>query len=466
MPDGMVAVRGLASSTPNRLRGSAVIILLLALLTGAISIWAASRIGDAAQTIGRDAEPSVTFALRMAATLSDMDSSVLEDVLLDNGAAMGTSVRYTDAIRQLSSDLVQAAQNITYGEAEAGPLRSLQESLIAYEQAVVEARYIGAGDAWITSRRVQWASRVNRDRAVPQALALSAANAGQLEQRYAGYRATSLVFAGAGVLSFAVLLLALLAVQVWLARTVRRVINPLLAAATLVAGLGGIWFGTTVLTERADLRAAKNDAYDSLKVLYQAKGEANALQAATSLWLLDPTARPEAQGSIDAARLALLATDLTNPSQLLPLRTGLQTAQRLEQQGKPAEALAAAPHLAGLLGDEMANVTFGAPERDAATDSIARLANAEALVRSVQAQEQAGRRAFVVARWLNEGARAFAALQAAIDRTIAINQSEFDRRVASALGTAHQMPWVISAALALSTLLAAGGLWLRLREYR
>ena len=114
----------------------------------------------------------------------------------------------------------------------------------------------------------------------------------------------------------------------------------------------------------------------------------------------------------------------------------------------------------------MANVTFGAPERDAATDSIARLANAEALVRSVQAQEQAGRRAFVVARWLNEGARAFAALQAAIDRTIAINQSEFDRRVASALGTAHQMPWVISAALALSTLLAAGGLWLRLREYR
>ncbi len=466
MPDGMVAVRGLASSTPNRLRGSAVIILLLALLTGAISIWAASRIGDAAQTIGRDAEPSVTFALRMAATLSDMDSSVLEDVLLDNGAAMGTSVRYTDAIRQLSSDLVQAAQNITYGEAEAGPLRSLQEALIAYEQAVVEARYIGAGDAWITSRRVQWASRVNRDRAVPQALALSAANAGQLEQRYAGYRATSLVFAGAGVLSFAVLLLALLAVQVWLARTVRRVINPLLAAATLVAGLGGIWFGTTVLTERADLRAAKNDAYDSLKVLYQAKGEANALQAATSLWLLDPTARPEAQGSIDAARLALLATDLTNPSQLLPLRTGLQTAQRLEQQGKPAEALAAAPHLAGLLGDEMANVTFGAPERDAATDSIARLANAEALVRSVQAQEQAGRRAFVVARWLNEGARAFAALQAAIDRTIAINQSEFDRRVASALGTAHQMPWVISAALALSTLLAAGGLWLRLREYR
>ena len=466
MPDGMVAVRGLASSTPNRLRGSAVIILLLALLTGAISIWAASRIGDAAQTIGRDAEPSVTFALRMAATLSDMDSSVLEDVLLDNGAAMGTSVRYTDAIRQLSSDLVQAAQNITYGEAEAGPLRSLQESLIAYEQAVVEARYIGAGDAWITSRRVQWASRVNRDRAVPQALALSAANAGQLEQRYAGYRATSLVFAGAGVLSFAVLLLALLAVQVWLARTVRRVINPLLAAATLVAGLGGIWFGTTVLTERADLRAAKNDAYDSLKVLYQAKGEANALQAATSLWLLDPTARPEAQGSIDAARLALLATDLTNPSQLLPLRTGLQTAQRLEQQGKPAEALAAAPHLTGLLGDEMANVTFGAPERDAATDSIARLANAEALVRSVQAQEQAGRRAFVVARWLNEGARAFAALQAAIDRTIAINQSEFDRRVASALGTAHQMPWVISAALALSTLLAAGGLWLRLREYR
>ena len=460
-----------AATTPAWLMRFLAAVLALALLAGGLSLWAAHTIGDAAQTIGRDAEPSVALALRMAATLADMDAAALVDSLTDNGAATGTSRRFGEGVGQLASDVVAASQNITYGEAEAAPLRALQRALALYEAAVTEARGAGsAGDLWITSRRVQWASRVNREMARPPAEALAAANADELEQRYAAYRATALLYGGAAFAAFAVLVAVLVIVQVWLARRVRRLVNPLLATATVIAGAAGLWFATAVLTERADLRAAKLDAYDSLHVLFQAKGAVNALRAEMSLWLLDPSVRPRAQERMDATAALLLGTDLSKPAAVQALQADLDKALALERRGLAADALAQAPHPGGLLGTEMDNVTFGAPEREAATDSIAWLARAESAIRAVQAQGGRQDHALVVTRWLDEApggpADDFAKLQAALDRTIAVNQGEFDRRVTSALGTARLMPAVTSGALVLAALLAAGGLWLRLREYR
>ena len=134
--------------------------------------------------------------------------------LTDGGAATGTSLRFQAAMRQLGSDVVDASKNITYGEAEAGPLRELQRGIAMYQQAVVEARYIGAGNPWTTSHRVQWATRVNRDFALPGALALAKANEAALDEAYAAYRSSSLLLGGAAFVAFGLLAAALLATQV------------------------------------------------------------------------------------------------------------------------------------------------------------------------------------------------------------------------------------------------------------
>lgn len=443
-----------AFGTPGRLRLSLVLVVAVAAAAAAGSLWAASTIRDAAQTVGRDAEPSVALALRMTATLRDMDAAALADSLSDSGAAVGTSASFHAGLDRLAADAVAAAHNVTYGEAEAVPLTELQRMLAMYQEAVVEARHVGRGDPWITSRRVQWASRVNRDDLVPQAEALAAANAGELERHYADYRATSLAYGGVALALFAALVAVLLGVQAWLARRTRRLLNPLLAAATLVAGATGVWFAAAALTERSDLRAAKSDAYDSLHVLFEAKAAASAMRADMSLWLLDPTLRADMQGRIDASARALTGADLDR-----------------------SEAEQA--HVGGLLGAELDNITF-VGERDAATDSVRRLAAAEGVVRTLQTpdgqtpngqpRDEQLARVLAVDRWLSNrpdgGAAAFTALQAALDRTIAINQSEFDRLVTSALATAELMPLVSCGGLALAALLAACGLWLRLRDYR
>ena len=457
-------------TTPGKLVSSLIAIIVVAVLAAAGSLWAVGNIRDAARTVGRDAEPSVALALRMAAALADMDAVAIGDSLLDGGAAIGTSARFRAGTDQLASDIVDASRNITYGDAEALPLRELLRSLARYQEAIAEARSVGPGNIWLTSQRMQWASRVNRDFAAPQAEALAKANADELERHYADYRATALICGGTGFAAFALLVATLLGVQVFLARRMRRLVNPLLASATVIAAASGLWFGANVLTERADLRAAKADAYDSLHVLFEAKSAANALRAAMSLWLLDPAARADAQARIDAATHALIGTDLTRPDQRRPLLEGLGRALALERDGSPSRAIAEAPHPGGLLGTELDNVTFGVAEREAATQSVALLADAEALLRAVQTQELRPDHPAAVRLWLDEdgpgGAAVFLALQAALDRTIAVNQAQFDLRITVALGRAWLIPIVICAALVATALLSAGGLWLRLREYR
>ena len=113
-------------TTPARLMQAVLAIVAMAMLAGGLALWAAASISEAARTIGKDAEPSVALALRMAATLGDMDAAALGDSLTDGGATTGTSRRFNDGVEQLSADLVEAARNVTYGEAEAAPLRELQ----------------------------------------------------------------------------------------------------------------------------------------------------------------------------------------------------------------------------------------------------------------------------------------------------------------------------------------------------
>ncbi len=446
-----------AVSTPGWLLRAMLGLVALAAVAAGGALGAARSAADAAQTVGRDAEPSVALGLRMVATLRGMDAATLADALTDGGAATGTSARFADGLDQLAADVVAASRNITYGEAEAAPLRELQRMVALYVRATAEVRGVGPGDPALMSSRLQWASRVARDFAVPQAAALAAANADQLESHYAAYRAGSLLTGGLACAGFALLVAALLAVQAWLARRTRRLLNPALAAATLLAGACGLWFAGAMLGERADLRAAKSDAYDSLQVLFAAKGEASGLQADTSLWLLDPAARAAAQADILAKEHALFDAPI---AAALP---ALHRAQALEDAGQPAAALAAVPHTAGLLGAELDNVTFGPAERDPATQSLERLLDMEALVTLV---EQRAAQSGTVARWLRDGAAGFDALQAALDRTIAVNQGEFDRRVSSALRGAALIPAVSALAMAAVALLSVGGLWLRLREYR
>ena len=457
-------------STPRLLVLCLIGIPVLAFLVGAFALSVAGSAGQAARTIGRDAEPSVALGLRIATTLGEMNSEALGDSLADGGKAAGTSARYRGGLARLGDDLVEASRNITYGEAEAGPLRALEAAVHMYAEAVVEARGTMSGSRWLFTQRMKWAERVSSDFAVPQALALVKANHDQLEKVYGDYRAT----AGFQILGVAatlgLLLAALVGVQFWLMRRTRRLLNPLLLASSLCVVIGGVWVVENITAQRADIRVAKSDAYDSLNPLFQAKSKVYALKADVALWLLDPETRAQSSAALKSDLAALTTAELGPTASAATPLTRLDQALALERQGRSEEAAAATPHIGGLLGKELDNVTFGVAEREPATQSAKLLAKLAVLIENVQATEGKDDHGAALARWTSErpdgGASTIGDIIAALDRTIKVNQNEFDSHTSAALASMARTPWIVIVSLFAACVLAAAGLWPRLAEYR
>lgn len=435
------AVRG-EPTTPALLKRWLVVIVVLSLLSAVGTLVTAQAIGDAARVIGRDAEPSVALALKIEARLAEMDASALADSLVQGGLATGTSWHFAEDMRGLTGEIEEAA-HLADSDAGAAPLRELQVELLNYEQAVVEARYIGQGTPWLATKRQEWASRINRFFAIPAARALQRVNANVLEQRYGAFRDASATYGSLVGMGCAVLVIWLIGAQRWLTRRTRRLFNPPMLAAALLAVYAGLALGWAVLTARSRLETVKHEAYDNLHALYQAKAAVSALHADASLWLFDVTAQQDATNQMDGDASLLTGR---------PLRAAGSLAA-----GDPR----------GLLGTEAVNAAFGGSQRRA---EVARLlANAVHAIGVMQFQQALGLRAQAIAEWVSEedggGGTSFAALQAALDRAIAANQSTFDQTVADTLAVAATLRVGATLALLGAGVLGGAGLMLRLREY-
>ena len=462
--------RRLPVTTPGRMATALAIIAALAVAAGITTFLVMADIRQSVRTIAADAEPSVVAAQVLGARLSGMDAEALNDALNDNGGASGTSAAFRDHQAAVNDRIVAASRNITYGEAEAAPIRALMAGLEQYLESLGEARWMARDNPWLAIQRARWSSRLLNEFLRPHAAELEQANLAPLERQYAYHQSSSLVLAALAGAVLLALLAALVVTQLYLARRTRRLLNLPLVGATLLALATLLGFTIGMLAEQADMRAAKQDAFDSLHALYGATSSAYQLTALRSMWLLDPATRAETAASFAATARKLLAIDTSDSKATHAITEALFRAEDLEGAGHPAEALAAAPKLGGLLGDELGNVTFGMAERRPATDAIAMLLNYLETDREVQSLELARRHteAVALATSTRPGGRvaAFSALDHEIDRTIAVNQSEFDRRSEAGAELLRQMPWATSAALAVSLLLAGAGVWQRWREYR
>ncbi len=452
------------SDTPGRIALCLGAVLLSLLIAAAAGLSASARAASTIRTIGMDAEPSVVLALRIGATLSDMDAAAADDALAAGFSATGASHRWRTDKATLDALVVQSSRNITY-TAETSALQGLLRWVGEYHASLAEVREADAGNPTFATQRLQWSHRLMTAFALPEADALAASNRAPLEAAYSAYMGLAVASGALAVAAAALVAGTLAGVQWYLWRRTHRMVSPALALATLLAvGLtAGLLVG--MLHEREDIRAAKADCYDSLDPLFAAKGAAAALNGALSYWLLDPADRPAQQAAFEAHARILLDIDTRDPKVVADLRAHLLTAQRLEVEGNPAGALAALPTMGGLLGKELANITFAPAERDPASDAVRALLDTTAAAVWVRALGAPVQRLDAMRTRNDAAAPAVAALQVALDRTIAVNQDEFDRDVAAAQRLVGWTPPALLAALLLIAVLTAAGLWPRYREY-
>jgi hypothetical protein len=396
-------------NTLELLKGALYLLWAVGVLFLAVAVSGVWEHRGSMKTIGKDTVPSIVAAQKIRASLAAMDSNVANELL--GGSTTGAQLKAFEQGREdTANGIIQAAENITFGIKEREPVQRLQVNLGKYEEAVQRARDLHARRDPSAALAYLDSARIMEGELLPAADALDKANLDELEQAYekAGYGSLA-SRTGIAVVGL-VLILALLRVQVFLNRRMRRVLSPPLAGATLLAVLFLIYTLVSLRTESRELKIAAKDSFISIHALWQARSVAFAANAELSRDLLD-----DQQGDIH--------------------RRAFQT--KLDQLGKSGsgkpltEFASRANGDSGYLVEEMGNITFPG-EQEAAKKTIAAFVDYARGARQVL-EKRTGRRDENIARWnASQQAQvqaALAQLDAGIEQTLDINTQAFKQSV-------------------------------------
>ncbi len=460
-------------TTPRLVRALTALSLaaLLALGTTATDVLGGAR--DGTDTIGHRAAPQATRAADLYFALSDMDAQAA-NLLLIGADPDYTALRrqtldtYEQRRAQADDDLQQAAQAAADDPAGQRAVQLVLGRLGSYEALVARAQLLEeqakspAGQPSSAALETyRQATDLLRQQLLPAADQVTVANEATVDHVYQQQRDAL----GSGwwwLLVVGLLALAaLLGLQRALAVRYHRVVNPALAAVTLLTG--AVLVTGLALVGRADdhLVTAKSNAYDSVIALSRARAIAYDMNADESRYLIDPT------------RATVYEQVFLEQTQAIARIEGTTLAgynDRLAAAADRHRADHAVVPFGGYLGSELRNITF-AGEQDAAERVLDTFQQYQLTDRKIRDLRTAGKlkEAVTLNTGLSKGQSNydFEQLGTAIGDTIAINARAMDTAIAATDddldgGTAALAAGVLAVALGLTAL----GVRPRLREYR
>jgi hypothetical protein len=429
-------------STPRRLRAYVGAVWVAAALLFAVALRSVADDRAAIKTLREDTAPSIVAAQELGAHLAELDTQ-LSATMLGTASDRDTAAELFELERSVvTRRLVDVASNMTLGDVDRIPVVVMQEELGRYLELAARAQWLYAGsdrDGALGLLRV--ATDVMHDRILPQAAALDRANRDDMDRRYDRAQQASRQHDLEALASGGLLVAVLLSAQWFVRARMRRRIVPALLLATVLAGGFTAYLVGRFRDAREDLRVARDDAFNSIHLLWRARAIAYDARGDEGRFLLD---RPRA-GMYQSAFF---------------LKTS-QLSSNARDKTPPVDAR-------GLLLDELRNITF-VGERDAAKAALAALAEYVEVDERIRRLETQGQHAQAVDLDIGTGGAqaraAFDRLDAAFERTTAINQDAFDAVLVVADRGLRRAEW-LDPALALAIALAAWmGIRSRLREY-
>ena len=440
-------------NTPAKLRRLIVINWIIAAVFCAVTMIGYAEHRHAVQTVGRDAAPSVVLAHKIKNAVLNEDADIVNYLIAKPGENYASIKDFHKWSSELAADLVSAAENITYGDAERTPIRTLELELTNYATTIQTAidQHTRGDAAYLISYRNAY--EILQNKLLPSADALNQANASVLAEAYANEssRSTYTLFA---------VIISGLALTGWIFYTQRylsRKFHLRLSAMLLIAGILAVsftaWTSVAFMKESSDLVKAKEWSYDSVVALMDARASAYDANAAESRWLLDPAMRPQHE-QMFAKRAG----------ELVSLKVGSDfTAAEKQTQNKETIST-----FTGSLATELNNITFTG-EREAATSTLHWFGVYMGLDKQIRSLESSGHHAEAIALCIgNEPGQsnwAFAKFDAALGDTLKINQDKLDEYVDAGFADINML-WGFSLAQALlQALLFLLALRPRIKEY-
>ncbi len=409
--------------TPTRLWLQMACICICSLFFFCASMVTITQHAHAIATVGSDAAPSVIAAHQIKTAVETMDNTLADELLYKSGSTEAQEMfeESEKARINLSKQLITAARNITYGRSEEVPIENIQTALGQFLMEAQNARDLhNFGKDTDASTKYLAALRTLQTRLLPGADALDKANENVLEDTFAHEKGASAMSRGL-VLVIGIVLVALIGyTHLYVSmRFRRRLIPALLIALTCTIIFLQHLISMLAISSR-NLVIAKEDAYNSVVALLDARSNSYDANAAESRALLD-TAH---------------AVDYENY-----FIEKVNSAAHFEKGHDFGETIARARHqlenhekfnlpgFSGSLADELSNVRFPG-EAEAALESLEAFATYISTDRKIRQLETAGNHNEALKLGLGYDPRgsnfSFLKYDDALARTLKINQDQLN----------------------------------------
>ncbi|MFF0520619.1 hypothetical protein ACFYTC_18050 [Actinomadura nitritigenes] len=459
---------------PGRIRAHVALVLAALVALLAVLTVAVGNARDSVQTIGHDAGPQVVATSTLYFALSDMDAQVSNILLIGRQHDLGSG--YDQMIgayerRRADADAaaVQAAQLAGRDPALRQTVQDVLDGLGRYERLVGSAMQLNqqadhpAGEP---PKEVVDAYRQATDlmklELLPKAYNITLDTGAHVRQAYESKRTSVLAGRDWVVVAGVVALLLLVATQLYLARTFRRLLNPALVLATLgTVALTAV--GAGLLSAQAGhIRKAKEDGFDSVLSLSRARSISHSAFADESRYLLDPGRADTYEQTYLDKSLSVVYPDIGDkPLNLENYYAGLE-----QKVGPYRPREGAAPFL-GFLADEAASAR-NAREADAVRRTLRAYIVVQRDDQRMRSLAASGNRTGAIALRMGRQTGAipdFDAYDAALGSLIAVHQDAFTRQIKDADGGLRGWKAVPPAAAVIALLIVAG-VRPRLAEFR
>ncbi|MBD2606233.1 hypothetical protein H6G81_17280 [Scytonema hofmannii FACHB-248] len=442
-------------NTPQLLQGGLYLTWATSLLVLVSTISGIQGQRHAINTIGKDATPSITTAQRLKDAAAGMDAYVTKELLALPGQNQDAVKGYKERYEKLTQRLVAAAESISYGDKERKPIETLQLELGNYIAKIQQARdFHERGDTNNMLVAYRSAAEIMDQKLLPASDALDKVNVDALNVTYNKVKFDSGKWLFFIVISGAALITVLLGLQIFLSQRMRRTFNPMLLAATAIAIAFLNYTTGAFLSASQNLRIAKEDAFNSMYALRQARALGYMANATQSRYLLD-----------SAFALNHEQAFFNNIAKIAQL----PDSEAFKTVAAAASASSYKPNFTGLLADQLKNITF-AGEREATVKNLTNLGIYVAIDKQIRQLERSGKHTEAIALCLgNQPGQSNWAFDEfrlkANQKSFDINQAAFDKAIKQGFKEVDGFEYITPVALSAIALLTLFGLLPRLKEY-
>ncbi|WP_344656203.1 hypothetical protein [Catenulispora subtropica] len=463
-------------STPTALIGSAALVVAASTVFAIVAIATSGQVRSGFDAIGHSEAPQVVATNDLVYSLNDMDAN-LANVLMVGDKQLGPGIDRASFAKLFEQDRAAADHDLQLAAIHAGPdgaaaqqVGQALDALGSYEALAAQVMYSDAGHADRPAGQVPAdesalfakATDLMQQTVLPAAKTVAASNGAALESSYEDRHDTAEAavwwIAGSGVLVVA----ALGGVQLLLFRRANRLLNPGLAAATVLTLALTVWGMSAMSSSAEHLRGAKKDAFDSVAALTAAKALSTDANADESRIIVDPSRAAKYQDSY-----------LAKSEQLMDLGSGvtLQTYDSAAQSALDTYFGDPVRHpvtFGGYFGAELRNITF--PGERAAAEQVLRAYQVYEVddreLRQKLATDLPEAIRFDTSPAASDSDGAFVAYSGALQNVIDINSRAFGTSIDAGLSGLRPWPWVPLGGAVTVVVLLVIGMRPRLAEYR